>query len=326
MKVFFYSNVSNISSFNLSKFYLDDINALNYLGYEVVVSNRIVKFFSVKNCNGVLIYFYSKGLILAVLSRIFNKKVVFTGGVDDLQTSNNFSIRVFTFILCYVFSNVCNVVSISDYNRLSSLLKFYGFNSRKLIYTPHYIDLNVNLNTEHKDKIITTICWLGSVANVKRKGVDKLLYFFNKIKHLGFSLYIIGGGVDGAKYLKEIVRDLGLDSLVYFKGGISHNDKYEILAKSKYYFQLSEYEGFGLAVLEAIYFHNYIFHSGKGGLIDTIGLNGTILSEVNIDNFLELFNEVDSVTYNSFDFLKLKLDILSKFSFDRRVNLFQHFF
>ena len=39
---------------------------------------------------------------------------------------------------------------------------------------------------------------------------------------------------------------------------------------SEYYFQLSLYEGFGLAALEALCANNVLIHSGKGGLDNPI--------------------------------------------------------
>jgi glycosyltransferase involved in cell wall biosynthesis len=326
MRVLLYSNVKKISSFNLSKFYLDDINVLTSLGYDVITSNKILKILQIKKCNGVLIYFYSKGFILAIIAKILGKKVVFTGGVDDLQISKFLSIKSFIFIICYIFSDVCNAVSKSDYKRLHELITYFSLNPKKLIYSPHYINLDISYHDEKKDKIITTICWLGSISNVKRKGVDKLLYFFNEIKNYGYTLQIIGGGEVGAKYLKEIANKLGIENQTIFLGGISHEEKYQALSKSKYYFQLSDYEGFGLAVLEGIYFHNYIFHSGAGGLADTIALNGTILSSNDLKNFSKIFDEVEKKFYLEYDFFKIKNYIQNSFSFDKRVNFFKNIY
>ena len=54
------------------------------------------------------------------------------------------------------------------------------------------------------------------------------------------------------------------------KGEVSEEDKINLLKRSKYYFQLSLYEGFGLAALEALCADNILIHSGKGGLANSI--------------------------------------------------------
>lgn len=324
-KVLLYANVRNVNSFNLSKFYLDDVQAISSLGFEVITSNKIFKLLFLNKVNTVLIYFYSNGLFVAILARIFGIKVIFSGGVDDLQKSKNFSIKSIVFTLCYFFSDICNVVSTSDFLRLKRILNFYNFDTKKLILAPHCINVNFSYKNPVKKKYITTICWLGTVANVQRKGVDSLLYFFSKIKHLEYTLHIIGGGTEGLNYLKGITKELAIENKVFFHGGISHDKKNEILSESKYYFQLSDYEGFGLAVLEAMVFNNYIFHSGAGGLNDTIGKNGTILSKDDMGNFIEIFNKVDHFLYNDYDFEKLKKDTLDKFSFQKRKDFFKNY-
>ena len=53
------------------------------------------------------------------------------------------------------------------------------------------------------------------------------------------------------------------------------------MKQSKYYFQLSLYEGFGLAALEALCANNIIIHSGKGGLANPIYKEQLVF---NIDN------------------------------------------
>jgi hypothetical protein len=45
--------------------------------------------------------------------------------------------------------------------------------------------------------------------------------------------------------------------------------------------QLSAYEGFGVAVIEAIMLKNFIFHTGNGGLRDTIADGGYLIKDFN---------------------------------------------
>ncbi len=111
-------------------------------------------------------------------------------------------------------------------------------------------------------------------ANVIRKGIDRALYVFEKLvankKYADSKFVIIGKLGEGSDYLREIVENLRLEEYVSFVGSISEEDKISLLKKSKYYFQLSSYEGFGISALEALAASNIVIHSGMGGLNDTI--------------------------------------------------------
>ena len=207
------------------------------------------------------------------------------------------------FLLNYLISDFCNIVSKNDLKNTTLLLNKLFFRTNKLIYFPHCIDtelFNEYANNHEKENIITTICWMGTIDNVKRKGVDKSLVLFKKILSYSplFKFYIIGTLGIGKSYLDDIIEENDLKQNVIFTGPIDENNKIELLYKSKYYLQISEYEGFGVAVIEAMLFNNYIIHSGKGGLADTIGDNGLVIDDFNDinDYFLKFIDINENLT------------------------------
>jgi len=139
---------------------------------------------------------------------------------------------------------------------------------------------------------------MGTMGNIKRKGVDRALYIMSIlikfIPNLKFT--IIGQLGDGSISLQNLIKDLKLENNVFLTGAITDSEKSKHLLKSKYYIQLSKYEGFGLAVLEAMAAKCLIFHSNVGGLKDTIGNNGIIL-----DNDLDYFKCSDIIISNIFE-------------------------
>jgi len=179
-----------------------------------------------------------------------------------------------------------------------------------------------------KQNILLTICWMGSIKNVKRKGLDRCIYFLNELvkKDLSYKLYIIGSFGEGTQFLKGIIFDLNLQDSVIFTGEISETEKIDYLTKSKYYLQLSTYEGFGLAVIEAMINGCYIIHSNVGGLKDTIGENGLIIN--NFDNYPEIVNSfIDSdsnYTNNESIIIENQKNVIEKYSIFSRANYFKH--
>jgi len=331
----FYASVKNTSSFITSSFYANDIKALSSIGYNVRVTNKITPFFAFWRYDISFLYFYKKSLIPALVSRIFNKYIFFTGGIDELCL--NVSINKFQLIrqkilfkFCYLLSNKCNIVSNSDMkNTIELLSRKPIFNIDKLSFFPHCIDLeNYNSNLINtKENILLTICWMGSVDNVKRKGVDRCIYFLKELvnKNPSYKLILIGSLGEGTIFLKKIILEQKLQEFVIFTGEISEPKKIEYLRKAKYYLQYSIYEGFGMAVIEAMLYNCYVIHSNVGGLRDTIGENGLIIQ--NFDNYSNFVNNFILIDLN-YSKLEQKINenrdlILEKYSIFSRSNYFK---
>jgi glycosyltransferase involved in cell wall biosynthesis len=223
------------------------------------------------------------GLIPALLSRLFNKKVLFTGGIDTLdkeymKASIGYYVQKWFYKLCSLFSNANIIVSSTDLKNI----KLISNNSSDIYLVPHVIDVSLyKYDNRAKVNTIVTIVWMGSIVNVKRKGVDKLLYIFDEFYKLNknFELLIIGTKGDGTDYLLSILNKLDSKKQVRFLDAIDEEYKIDLLKGSKYYFQISEYEGFGIASIEALAAGNIVFHSGNGGLKDTIGQHGILIED-----------------------------------------------
>ena len=109
-----------------------------------------------------------------------------------------------------------------------------------------------------------------------RKGVDKMLFVCAEFLKLNpnYKIHIMGSTGEGTEYLKGLISDLNIGDSVTFTGRISEEEKIDTLKRSRFYFQLSLYEGFGVAAVEGLATGNVVVHSGKGGLKDSVGNNG----------------------------------------------------
>lgn len=274
--VLFYSSVKDKELFRIQRFYQVDINILESLGYNVILSNSISDAFKYWKYSFVFAYFYRYSFAVALIAKLFRKDTFFTGGIDSLEKSisnlKGYREQKILFLICYILARKCIIVSKTDYANVKDIL---GNFTNKLIYSEHTIDMDCKAACHKKEHILTTIGWQGTDGNVKRKGIDKSLYIFSKLKKDGilaedYKFYIIGKTGEGTDYIKSIVRNLNIDDSVVITGAVSEEEKISYLSKSKYYFQLSTYEGFGVASLEALYYKNIAVCSGKGGLSNPI--------------------------------------------------------
>lgn len=287
MKVIFYSNVTDKKIFQTSSFYKIDISILRDLGYEVLLSNKI-KDLLFCDYDFSFLYFYKYSVFAAFFAKLRGKKVFFTGGIDDLnkETTSLFKYirQCLLYILCYILCDKIAVVSSTDLHNMNYVLKKKSC-AKKLTFIPHCLDKNlkkVDIIYE-KEKIFLSICWMENSSNLYRKGIDKSITLFKELSQYqefsDYIFYIIGRGSIESKELHQLISETGLENKIIALGEVSDADKYDYLKRSKYYFQLSEYEGFGLAALEALYFQNIVIHSNSGGLRDFVLDGGVVVSD-----------------------------------------------
>jgi glycosyltransferase involved in cell wall biosynthesis len=299
-RALFYSSVNDKDLFVTMGFYSTDIQILQDLGLTVYLTNSFMDFLKFWQYDIAFIYFWTKGLVPAIISKIFRKKVIFTGGTDSLDSGynksiNDFNLKKIIFKLCAFCSDANIIVSRSDLKNIEA----GGYNLKRLYLIPHVIDFEkYAYNGTPKKNIMVTIVWMGTIGNVQRKGVDKLLHIFTEFikKNDDFKVVIIGCPGQGTDYLKNIARKMNVENKIIFTGRIDEQEKIKYLQDCKYYFQLSEYEGFGIGAIEALAAGDIVIHSGRGGLADGIDSFGVLIK--NIDDYKNIALQLENINKN----------------------------
>ena len=230
-RILFYSSVNSLELFKTQKFYQIDISILKDLGYDVLLSNRIFDSLLFWKYDILFSYFYRYSFFAALLAKCFGKKTYFTGGIDSLDSDYA---SAFNYKIQALFFKLCYWVADSC--------------------------------------IIVSQSDLKNIFKVS--SLKKALQIFAELKKIpefvDYRFVIIGRKGEGEVLVRSIIDKYNLKGSVELKGEVSEEDKINLLKQSKYYFQLSLYEGFGLAALEALCANNIIIHSGKGGLANPI--------------------------------------------------------
>ena len=161
--------------------------------------------------------------------------------------------------------------------------KYFGISSI-VMYNP--IDnINYPISTYNTKNIL----FVGRI-NYKHKGLNHLLLIFQKIinnpLYKDIILLIVGDGPDVNKLIRDIDR-LKINDNVKFVG--KTNDVYQYYSNSILTIQTSNYEGFGMTIIEAmscgiptISFHNY----GPDEIIIN-GKNGYLINKYNYNDFCD---------------------------------------
>lgn len=323
-QILFYSSVKDLSAFQSQTFYKNDILCLERAGFHVSVTNNLFDFLY-KGFDIAFLYFYKFSLLAALISKLRLKKVFVTGGIDALsgvEGKSSFIIQTILVNLLLPFINKCLIVSQSDLQNIKKITP--KSMHRRFVISPHSVNLanaSVNVNDKREENFVT-ICWMESVKNIERKGVIRAIKHFRKLKtkykkYQNSKLFIIGRyDKKSLDYIENEVN-VSSDKSICFEGQISDERKYVFFLQNKYYYQLSSYEGFGLAALEALSMGMYVLHTGKGGLKDTMKDYGQIITEdmsniFGYENFIKSHREIVS-------------EINIRFSHKNRIDDFQEF-
>lgn len=160
----------------------------------------------------------------------------------------------------------CNIaVSQLEYNELSTT-----YASARWIYSPHIVDthsFNIGLG-EREDIIYTTATMV--YGNDERKCIPELINAATLVHNVYPNVKFILGGQFDPKY-KNMVEELAASSYIKLLGLISKKEKIQYLQSCKIYLQPSRFEGFGLAILEALSCGAPVVTSQVGAVTEVVG-------------------------------------------------------
>lgn len=99
----------------------------------------------------------------------------------------------------------------------------------------------------------TSWVYWGRLATNKR--IDSVLLLISDLKRIGIDIdfRVVGRDFDGTERVcKELANELGINHRVNFLGGLSNQELTREISNCSIFITGSEYEGFGLSVIEAI--------------------------------------------------------------------------
>ncbi|WP_204254145.1 glycosyltransferase [Mammaliicoccus sciuri] len=158
----------------------------------------------------------------------------------------------------------------------------FEINDSKIKVIPHFVEEINDVKIINK---IDQFCYVGRIS--KEKQIDHIIQAFSKYINKGYEskLLIYGKDEDGEKTkLQNLVNELNLENHVEFKG-YTNNPK-EVFRNSIASILTSEFEGFGLTIMESLNngcpIISYNIKYGPSELIEN-NQNGILVEKNNID-------------------------------------------
>jgi|SRR2546427_109431 len=266
-KILFYCNDSrsNIQAF---EYYKQDIDALKALGHDVVVCTRYREI--PLRFDAVFVWWWTYALVPVVFARLRNKPCIITGIFnfkfpDGFDGVDYFLRPWWQRLLIRLAAQWCTRNLFIDNKELDACGPYFKLNNGR--YFPLVLDADyLQGAAPQRQMTLFNLSWSGK-HNLVRKGIPELLAAVSTLKNHGFpvTLKLAGHEGDGAQFLRDLIDEHGIQDNVEWLGPISRAEKIELLRTCEIYVQPSHYEGFGLAIAEAM---------GAGACIITCDVGG----------------------------------------------------
>lgn len=253
-RIAFYCNDSrnNIEAF---EYYKQDIDALRKIGHEVIICNkyREIPF----TFDVLFVWWWTYALYPVLLARIFHKPVIVTGTYNfkfppNFDGVDYFSRPVWQRILIKLATVLATLNLFVNRSELKGCSDYFGLRNAR--YFPHIIDEDyLEGPFEFRLPTLFNLAWSGK-KNLIRKGIPELLQAISLLKTSNqvVKLKLAGHEGDGTEYLKGLIQLYDIESSVEWLGPLSREEKIKLLRTCEVYVQPSHYEGFGLAMAEAM--------------------------------------------------------------------------
>jgi glycosyltransferase involved in cell wall biosynthesis len=199
-----------------------------------------------------------------ILSRLFNKKSVIYV-INPLMESlkninkNRLLLNLHVYLHKIVFS-LADLIVVLERNAKKNIILHWSVPSKKIAIIPNFIDFKeieslsrnkLNAKTKEifaKNKVIINI---GRLHSQKNQSLLIKAFALIRKRFKNVVLLIIGSGGNG-KILKKLIKQLGIGDHVFIFEKESNPFKY--LSRSDIFILSSKFEGFGLVLLESLYF------------------------------------------------------------------------
>ena len=259
-------------------------------------------------------------LLLVVFVTLFigKKKIIYTSHNDEQFIPIGFLDNFFS---KFILNKADQIIAITSSVK-KFLIRRYKLNPKKIIIIQYsfdplsYKEVNLTLSNEF-DFYKNDYIYIGTVARlVTQKRIDLLLKAFKEVnkQNKKIKLVILGDGIEKKKLLK-LSTSLNLSNNIiwinYSEYVIQHMQYWSLFCLT------SQYEGFGLVLLEAIYAKLPILAMNVSSIKDIVGPCGEL---VQFGDYLNFSKKIQFILKNKNNYLKNNYLI----NFDPEVNFQNH--
>jgi glycosyltransferase involved in cell wall biosynthesis len=322
LKVCFFAKVDSLEILSRVNFYADDIRILKDLGFEVVIATNFKEIPS--DCDIYFVWWWTYAFMPLAKAFFRRKPVIITGVFDyDMPPRGHGAAYldrpVWQKALVQASLRLATKNILLSRFELEQLKRVFGVEN--MVYSPCAVDINKyvpNDNSIKKDFLC--VAWSGRI-NAVRKCLPQVIDAFAIIhkQHPDIKLNMVGKSGDYHPKLVDQVKRLGLEESIIFCGVVSEEQKVQMMQDCLLYLQPTLFEGFGLAIAEAMACGAAVLTSPEGAIPEVVGQAGALAKgddpEALAKAILALLRDPEALNVLR---VAARQQIASRFTYERR--------
>lgn len=278
-KICFFARVKDRAVLDRVEFYAQDLRILRDLGHDVHVAT------SPRELVRADLYFcwwWTWAFVPLALARALRRPTLVTGVFDEwMYDGRPWAQRQ---LLAATLQAADANVFISE---LEARVVPTRFPTRRPLFSPCIVDTETYspapepaAGAPAREPFVFTVAWLHA-DNAERKGISAIVRAAALVRARVPGVRFVVAGERGSGYpaLQRLADELGVADVVEFRGVVSADEKVALMRRCGAYLQPSKFEGFGLAVLEAMSCGAPVVTSAGGALPEVVGDAGVVLPD-----------------------------------------------
>lgn len=274
--VCFFARVADRAVLDRVEFYAQDLRILRELGHDVHVATRPNELVP---ADLYFCWWWTWAFVPLAFAKALRRPALVTGVFDEWAYDAR--PRAQRALLAWALRAADANVFISE---LETRVVPARFRTRRPSYSPCIVDTAVYSPAPEpapaREPLVFTVAWLHA-ENAARKGIAEIVRAAPLVRARipGVRFVIAGERGSGYPALQALAEKMGVADIIEFRGVISPEEKVELMRRCGAYLQPSRFEGFGLAVLEAMSCAAPVVTSAGGALPEVVGDAGVVLPD-----------------------------------------------
>ena len=275
MRICYFTKLNGTDLFRVLEYLHNDVKALRELGHEVVLSSN--PFRLPRDVDLYFAFFHIWGFFALPYKVLFGKPLV-VAGFPEAMFPPDVKLRRPRDFVYEVMERICirhATVSIASSEHEKEFMLAVGGKDVKKVYLAVDTELyRPDPANSRKPKQILSL-FSFTPANNRRKCLEEILAAARIVHGRDPDVtFLLSGGfaTEGMeRHYREKARDLGLSGVLEFTGRISPERKLTLLRESAVFLHPTRYEGFGLAIAEAMSCALPVVASPEGSVPEILG-------------------------------------------------------
>jgi glycosyltransferase involved in cell wall biosynthesis len=265
-RICFFARVQSPDILERVEFYAQDIRALRELGYQVSIVTRV---HDLRPADLYYVWWWTWAMAPLALARILRRPVIVAGVLDPVYYQRNHVAHRWV---------IRRVLAHADANFFVSRHEMEGHTRRFRVNNPRYAPLTVDTTAYHPGEVprdaglVFTVGWTEE-HNVLRKCFVEMVEAAILVcaERPGIRFVFAGEHGDFYPRLQARVDQAGLQQRISFPGVLSRDEKIANMQRCGVYLQPTRYEGFGMAIAEAMSCGAPVITSPQGEVVHVAG-------------------------------------------------------